>query len=189
MMHNEMVQVKQSLKRHETEIKVLRGTSYDGTVIWRIHPISLLFLEDAAKKDLPDTHYSGRDIYSLPFYSGQYGYRYNLGATINPRKGTMALFLMLHRGDYDALLPWPLEFQSMVTIIPPTGSATNPIILDMESRAMKSPQHFVPITYRYSHTPSLEQLVKYAAQDVIYVRGVVEEVEVYDSLSDTGGEL
>ena len=68
---NEMLQVRQSLKRLETEIKVLRGTSYDGTIIWRIHPISLLFLEDEAKKDLPDTHYSGKEIYSLPFYSGK----------------------------------------------------------------------------------------------------------------------
>ena len=37
------------------------------------------------------------------------------------------------------------------------------------------------MTYRYSHVLPLAQLCKYASHDVLYVRGVVEEVEVCSS--------
>ncbi|KAL5468837.1 hypothetical protein EMCRGX_G029960 [Ephydatia muelleri] len=123
LMRNETANIRSSLKRHEIELRVLRGTSYDGSLIWNVHPISTLFMEDPAKKDLSDAYYSGKEIFSIPFYSG----RYNLGALINPRQGSMRIFLMLNHGEHDALLPWPLEFNSTVTIIPPTGSTEHPI--------------------------------------------------------------
>ena len=82
---------------------------------------------------------------------------------------------MLNRGEYDALLPWPLEFQSTVTIIPPTGSAEQPIILDMEARSMKSPQPHLPITYKYALVLDLQKLCKFASHDTIFVRGVHRE--------------
>ncbi|KAL5506271.1 hypothetical protein EMCRGX_G007882 [Ephydatia muelleri] len=168
LMRNEVTHIRSSLRRHEIEIRVLRGTSYDGAIIWKVQPISTLFMEDPEKKDLPDTHYSGKEIFSIPFYSGRYGYRYNLGASINPRQGNMRIFLMLNRGEYDALLPWPLEFQSTVTIIPPTGSAEQPIILDMEARSMKSPQPHLPITYKYALVLDLQKLCKFASHDTIF---------------------
>ena len=90
----------------------------------------------------------------------------------------MRIYLMLNRGEYDALLPWPLEFNSTVTIIPPTGSAEQPIILDMEARSSTSPQPHSPITYKYSLVLSLEKLYKFATHDTIFVRGVVEESDV-----------
>ena len=71
MMRNETSQIRQNLNRHETEIRVLRGTSYDGALIWKVHPISTLFMEDPAKKDLTDAYYSGKEIFSIPFYSGR----------------------------------------------------------------------------------------------------------------------
>ena len=93
----------------------------------------------------------------------------------------MRIFLMLNHGEHDALLPWPLEFNSTVTIIPPTGSTEHPILLDMEARSMKSPQPHVPVTYKYSHVLSLEKLCKFAAHDTVYIRGVVEETETCSS--------
>ena len=50
----------------------MRGTSYDSAIVWRVNPVSSLFMEDPAKKELPDSHYTGRDIHSIPFYSGRY---------------------------------------------------------------------------------------------------------------------
>ena len=114
-------------------------------------------------------------------FNFRYGYRYNLGAIINPRQGNMRIFLMLNHGEHDALLPWPLEFNSTVTIIPPTGSTEHPILLDMEARSMKSPQPHVPVTYKYSLVLSLEKLCKFATRDTLYIRGVVEEAEVCSS--------
>ena len=70
-MRNETAYIRGILKRHEIELRVLRGTSYDGSLIWKVHPISTLFMEDPAKKDLADAYYSGREIFSLPFYSGR----------------------------------------------------------------------------------------------------------------------
>ena len=71
LMRNETAHIRQSLKRHETEIRVIRGTSYDGALIWKVHPISTLFMEDPDKKDLSDAYYSGKEIFSIPFYSGR----------------------------------------------------------------------------------------------------------------------
>ena len=71
LMRNETGNIRSILRRHEVEIRVLRGTSYDGAIIWKVHPISTLFMEDPLKKDLSDAYYSGREIFSIPFYSGR----------------------------------------------------------------------------------------------------------------------
>ena len=71
LMRNEAANIRSSLKRHEVEIRVLRSTSYDGAIIWKVQPISTLFMEDPLKKDLTDAYYSGREIFSIPFYSGR----------------------------------------------------------------------------------------------------------------------
>ena len=38
MMRNETGNIRSILRRHEVEIRVLRGTSYDGAIIWKVHP-------------------------------------------------------------------------------------------------------------------------------------------------------
>lgn len=70
-MREELAQVKCILKLHETELKVVRGTSYDSAIVWRVSPVSSLFMEDLTKKELPDSQYTGRDIHSIPFYSSR----------------------------------------------------------------------------------------------------------------------
>ena len=70
-MREELAQVKHILKLHEDELKVVRGTSYDSAIVWRVSPVSSLFMEDLTKKELPDSQYTGRDIHSIPFYSSR----------------------------------------------------------------------------------------------------------------------
>ena len=100
------------------------------------------------------------------------------------------MFLMLNRGDYDALLTWPLIFRSTLAIIPPTGSKLRSISLEIESRAVHSPHSHVPVFFRFPHLFDMEQLLNHATQDAIYIRCVVEELEDYNTTpSISGNEL
>ncbi|EDO49545.1 predicted protein [Nematostella vectensis] len=52
-------------------------------------------------------------IFSPPFYTSQYGYKLRLKAYLNGRdrgKGThLSLYIIIMKGDYDALLEWPFK--------------------------------------------------------------------------------
>ncbi|KAJ7365561.1 TNF receptor-associated factor 3 [Desmophyllum pertusum] len=91
------------LSEQDLQIQMLEATSYDGTYIWKIDHYSRRFQEAASGKT--------PSIYSPPFYVGRFGYK--VCARLYPNgdgmgKGThMAMFFVIMRGEYDALLPWP----------------------------------------------------------------------------------
>ena len=94
---------------------VQMGTSctYDGTNFWKI-PQFLQRIEDVQ---------SGKytSIFSLPFYTSQRGYKlclrlYILGDGIG--KGThMSLFLVIMKGEFDAILQWPFTHKVSFRLI------------------------------------------------------------------------
>ena len=63
-------------------------------------------------------------VYSAPFYTSWFGYKMCLRLYLNcdgSGKGThLSFFLIIMRGEYDALLSWP--FKHMVTAGPASGS-------------------------------------------------------------------
>ncbi|KAJ7361791.1 TNF receptor-associated factor 3 [Desmophyllum pertusum] len=91
------------LSEQDLQIQMLEATSHDGTYIWKIDHYSRRFQEAASGKT--------PSIYSPPFYVGRFGYK--VCARLYPNgdgmgKGThMAMFFVIMRGEYDALLPWP----------------------------------------------------------------------------------
>ena len=91
------------LSEQDTQIRMLEATSYNGDYVWKIDHFSRRY-DEAISGKTPS-------IYSPPIYVGRFGYK--VCARLYPNgdgngKGThMSMFLVIMRGEYDALLPWP----------------------------------------------------------------------------------
>ncbi|XP_032237702.2 TNF receptor-associated factor 4 [Nematostella vectensis] len=84
----------------------------NGKFLWKISNYTQLFQQSATKKEK-------EKLCSPPFYTGQYGYKLRAEAFLNglgQGKGThLSLYVVIMKGDYDSVLPWP--FQQRVDFI------------------------------------------------------------------------
>ena len=94
-------------------LSLIDNINYDGTMIWKIPQFSQR-MEDAR---------SGKytSIFSLPFYSGRYGYKmclrlYILGDGIG-KNTHMSLFFVVMKGEFDAILQWPFTHKVSFRLI------------------------------------------------------------------------
>jgi len=83
-----------------------RSICTNGLFIWPIKNFHSQF--EAAKQSDEEIA-----IFSQPFYTSQYGYKLRIKAYLNGRdrgKGThLSLYLIIMKGEYDALLEWPFN--------------------------------------------------------------------------------
>ena len=94
-------------------LSLIENINYDGSMIWKIPQFSQR-MEDAR---------SGKytSIFSLPFYSGRYGYKmclrlYILGDGIG-KNTHMSLFFVVMKGEFDAILQWPFTHKVSFRLI------------------------------------------------------------------------
>ena len=91
--------------------------THDGSIIWKIPEFT------QRKADAEDGKYTSP--YSLPFYSGRYGYKmclrlYIMGDGIG--KGThLSLFFVVMRGEFDNILQWPFTHKVTFKLINQAG--------------------------------------------------------------------
>ncbi len=83
-----------------------RSTCTNGVFIWKIANYKQQYEQAVASpEDLA--------IFSPPFYTSQYGYKMRLKAYLQGRdrgKSThLSLYIIIMKGDYDALLDWPFK--------------------------------------------------------------------------------
>ncbi|XP_046713329.1 TNF receptor-associated factor 5 isoform X2 [Silurus meridionalis] len=103
----------EQLQCNEQRFRQLESTSYDGKLIWKVHDFQ-------RKKD------SGASLTSPHFYTGRSGYK--LSARVYPdgdgsARGThLSLYIMVMRGDFDSLLPWPFHQSVTLTLLDQSGS-------------------------------------------------------------------
>ncbi|CAB4036326.1 TNF receptor-associated factor 3-like [Paramuricea clavata] len=82
--------------------------SYSGTLLWKI--------ESYQRKRQDAINGVKTALYSPPFYSAQYGYKMCAKIYMNgDGLGDGSLYLVVKKGDYDALLTWP--FQKKITMM------------------------------------------------------------------------
>ncbi|XP_068721867.1 TNF receptor-associated factor 5-like [Montipora capricornis] len=78
----------------------------NGKFLWKISSYLQLFQQSATKKEK-------EKFCSPPFYTGQYGYKLRAEAFLNglgQGKGThLSLYVVIMKGEYDAILPWPFH--------------------------------------------------------------------------------
>lgn len=88
-------------------------TKYDGRFLWRINKFDQR-LSDAKEGN-------EKYLYSDPFYSGRYGYKFRVCVAFNgdgDAKGThISVYINLVRGKFDALLPWPYSTKIVFTLM------------------------------------------------------------------------
>ena len=92
---------------HNSRMSMLEATLDDGIFLWKIEDHGLLLAEAMMVKRL--------FIDSPAFYVGRYGYKVRARAYMNGlgKDTHLSLFIVVMRGEYDGLLPWP--FQQKVT--------------------------------------------------------------------------
>jgi hypothetical protein len=70
-----------------------------------------------------------KSIYSPPFYSSQTGYKMQLRLFLNGDSSTrgthMSLYLVIMKGDYDAIVHWPFTFKVTFTLLNQLQSNNN----------------------------------------------------------------
>ena len=98
-------------------LSLIENGNHDGSMIWKIPQFS------QRKADAVSGKYTS--IFSLPFYSGRYGYKmclrlYIMGDGIG--KGThLSLFFVVMRGEFDNILQWPFTHKVTFKLINQAG--------------------------------------------------------------------
>ena len=93
------------------------GSENNGTIIWKIQQFSQR-MSDAQTGECTS-------IFSLPFYTGRYGYKmcvqlYILGDGIG-KNSHMSLFFVIMKGEFDNILQWPFTQKVTLKLINQTG--------------------------------------------------------------------
>ncbi|KAG7492903.1 hypothetical protein MATL_G00019810 [Megalops atlanticus] len=102
------------LQRNEERFQELESTSYNGKLIWKIR--------EYQKKKKEVTPF----LISVPFYTGRSGYKLCARAYLNgdgQGRGThLSVYVVLMRGDFDSLLPWPFQQSVTLTVLDQSGA-------------------------------------------------------------------
>ena len=98
-------------------LSLIENSNYDGTIIWKIPQFS------QRMSDAQTGKYTS--IFSLPFYTGRYGYKmclrlYILGDGIG-KNSHMSLFFVVMKGEFDNILQWPFTHKVTFKLINQTG--------------------------------------------------------------------
>ena len=106
-----MADLSRSFSELTQTVQTLQVTSYNGKFMWTIPEVAQKLKEEQTGKNI--SWYSGH------FFTSQYGYKLRLRLYLNgygSGRGThLSLYLIVMKGEYDALLSWP--FQQEVTMM------------------------------------------------------------------------
>ena len=98
-------------------LSLIENSNHDGSMIWKIPQFT------QRKSDAENGKYTS--IFSLPFYTGRYGFKmclrlYIMGDGIG--KGThLSLFFVVMRGEFDNILQWPFTHKVTFKLINQAG--------------------------------------------------------------------
>ncbi|XP_076879457.1 TNF receptor-associated factor 5 [Brachyhypopomus gauderio] len=102
----------EQLQCTEQRFRQLESTSYDGKLIWKVHDYH-------RKKE------AGTPLNSPPFYTSRSGYKLSVRVYLGGEgmaQGThLSLYVMVMRGDFDSLLPWPFHQNVTLTVLDQSG--------------------------------------------------------------------
>ncbi|XP_012313657.2 TNF receptor-associated factor 1 [Aotus nancymaae] len=106
-----LAQKDQALGKLEQSLRLMEEASFDGTFLWKITNVTRRCQESACGKTV--------SLFSPAFYTAKYGYKLCLRLYLNGdgtgKRTHLSLFIVIMRGEYDALLPWP--FRNKVTFM------------------------------------------------------------------------
>ena len=146
----------------------------NGTLLWKI---------DGFQRKRQDAINGVKTaLYSHPFYSAQYGYKMCAKIYMNGDgvgKGShLSLFLVVMRGDYDALQTWP--FQKKVTMMLLDQSNGDHMIKafhsDLKSSSFQCPMSDMNIPFGFPLFMPLDSLntCQFIQDDIMFIKIIVE---------------
>ena len=126
------------LEDRDFRLSLIENSNHDGSMIWKIPQLSQRRANAMNGKCI--------SIFSLPFYSGRYGYKmclrlYIMGDGIG--KGThLSLFFVVMRGEFDNILQWPFTHKVTFKLINQAGGRdiVDTFKPDPTSNAFRKPQ-------------------------------------------------
>ena len=155
-------------------LSLIENSNYDGTMVWKIPQFSQRMTDAQSGK------YTS--IFSLPFYTGRYGYKmclrlYILGDGIG--KGSyMSLFFVLMKGEFDNILQWPFTHKVTFKLINQgTGrDVVDTFQPDPMSSSFKKPRSDMNIASGCPRFVSHSDLQSggYIVEDTVFIKCVVD---------------
>lgn len=110
-LHKTLAQTTSSMLALEERLVQQEKTSFDGTLLWRITNVRQKIRESCASRQ--------KSFYSPVFYTSRDGYRLTCKLYLNGDGQAfneyLSLYLVVLRGNFDALLAWP--FRQMCTFV------------------------------------------------------------------------
>ena len=155
----------------------------NGKFLWKISNYSQLFQQSATKREK-------EKLCSPPFYTGQYGYKLRAEAFLNGLglgKGThLSLYVVIMKGEYDAILPWPFQQRVDFVLIDQDneiGARQNKVwrlSCDRDSDYFKRPNKMKSLGFGCPKFVSLETLRTrhYIRDNTIFIRIDVEPLDI-----------
>ena len=155
-------------------LSLMENSNYDGTMVWKI-PQFTQRMEDARTGKYTS-------IFSLPFYSGRYGYKMCLRLYIlgdGTGKGShMSLFFVLMKGEFDNILQWPFTHKVAFKLINQCGGRDVVDIFqpDPLSSSFQKPKTDMNIASGCPRFVSLNELMQngFIVDDTIFIKVKVE---------------
>ena len=167
------------LKENDLRLSLIENSNHDGTMTWKIPQFS------QRKVDAENGRSSS--LFSLPFYSGRYGYKmclclYIMGDGIG--KGThLSLFFVVMRGEFDNILQWPFIHKVTFKLINQVGGRDiiDTFQPDPMSTAIRKPKSDMNIA---SGCPQFVSHVKLEAggfivDDTIFIKCIVDTSTIF----------
>jgi hypothetical protein len=167
------------LKEHDFRVSMIENSNHDGTMIWKIPQFSQR-KADAKNGRSPS-------LFSLPFYSGRYGYKMCLGLYImgdGIGKGThLSLFFVVMRGEFDNILQWPFTHKVTFKLINQAGGRDvvkifQPDPLDCSFRKPSSDMNVASGYPRFLSHTKLER-GGFIVDDTIFIKCMIDTSTIH----------
>ena len=162
------------LEDRDIHLSLIENSNHDGMMIWKIPQFS------QKKADAENGKYTS--IFSLPFYSGRYGYKmclrlYIMGDGIG--KGThLSLFFVVMRGEFDNILQWPFTHKVTFKLINQAGGRdiVNTYQPDPMSSSFRKPKSDMNIASGCPRFVSHAELERggFIVDDTIFIKCMID---------------
>ena len=167
------------LEDRDFRLSLIENSNHDGSMIWKIPQFS------QRKADAQNGKYTS--IFSLPFYTGRYGYKmclrlYIMGDGIG--KGThLSLFFVVMRGEFDNILQWPFTHKVTFKLINQAGGRDivdtfQPDPMSSSFRKPKSDMNIASGCPRFVSHTELER-GGFVVDDTIFIKCTIDISTVY----------
>ena len=167
------------IEDRDFRLSLIENSNHDGSMIWKIPQFS------QRKSDAQNGKYTS--IFSLPYYSGRYGYKmclrlYIMGDGIG--KGThLSLFFVVMRGEFDNILQWPFTHKVTFKLINQAGGRDivdtfQPDPLSSSFRKPKSDMNIASGCPRFVSHTELER-GGFIVDDTIFIKCTVDTFSIH----------